>query len=79
MKLYAKNEESTISEELLRQDIVEGNCRLSLLDYFFICHNIYLKPADILLPKAYKYTGFFVKNFFGDFIFSYCNLYRSFG
>lgn len=45
----------------LQGQIKKGNCRLTVQDYYYTVHNIYLKPEQILLPAAFKKVGRFVK------------------
>lgn len=50
-----------LSLSKLKGKIKTGNCRLAVQDYFYIVHNLYLKPEEILLPAAFRKVGRFVK------------------
>lgn len=45
----------------LQKKIKNGNCRLAVQDYYYIVHNLYLKPEQILLPQAFKKIGKFIR------------------
>ncbi|MFA6185388.1 MAG: hypothetical protein WCT51_02900 [Candidatus Shapirobacteria bacterium] len=78
-----------VSYEDLQTEIVEGNCRLAVQDYFYINHDLYLGRKDLILSKE-MVNGFdVIKNqdnigdFFsrlkeGDIVYA-DNLRNSFG
>ncbi len=43
------------------QDILEGNCRLALQDYFLVFHDKIFIESELLNPEAYLHTGRFLK------------------
>lgn len=55
-----------LSLNALQKSIKKGNCRLAIQDYYYLVHKLYLKPEEILLPRAYKITGRFISSFNGD-------------
>lgn len=46
--------------ELIKNKIKSGNCRLAIQLFFFYNFNTYLAPEKILLPQAFYQTGNFV-------------------
>ena len=41
-----------VSEDVLKTEISEGNCRLAVQDYFYTIYGIYLNENEIILPEA---------------------------
>lgn len=50
-----------VSEDILKTEITEGNCRLAVQDYFYTNYGIYLDEKEIVLPEA-KNKGIFIEN-----------------
>lgn len=69
-----------ILSQLKLQAFSYGNCRFAVQNYLFIIYSQYLRPHEILLPRAYQKTGKFISNNYevkpklykpGDVIFAY--------
>ena len=50
-----------VSEDSLKMQISEGNCRLAVQDYFYTIYGIYLDRNEIVLPEA-KNKGILIEN-----------------
>jgi len=50
-----------VSEDVLKTEITEGNCRLAVQDYFYTNYGIYLDQNEIVLPRA-KNNGLLMEN-----------------
>ncbi len=57
---YKFNEGPLPSKEELLGDWGAGNCRRAVQYYIFNKKNIFLKPDEVLCPKAYNETGVFI-------------------
>lgn len=60
---YAFRKGAGSEEALMNETIKEGNCRLALQDYYYICENMYLTPDQVFLPQGFKQTGTTIQTF----------------